>query len=119
MRPETLNLGSEALKSFRDLFDISLRHALINMEEKDLQTGTITGKVKILIDRDVNRETGEMVTFISLKPDVNVKLGINAKAECEEVKGLHLAFDGNGDPIVSKNQISMDEYIRNTDERGA
>ena len=119
MRPETLNLDSEALKSFRDLFDISLRHALINMEEKDLQTGTITGKVKILIDRDVNRETGEMVTFISLKPDVNVKLGINAKAECEEVKGLHLEFDGNGNPIVAENQISMDEYFAEKSQMGA
>ena len=48
-----------------------------------------------------------------------MKLGINAKAECEEVKGLHLEFDGNGNPIVAENQISMDEYIRNTDERGA
>ena len=86
MRPETLNLDSEALKSFRDLFDVSLRHAVTNMEERGLETGTITGKVKISIDRDVNRETGEKVTFISLKPDVSVKLGINEKAECKEVK---------------------------------
>ena len=119
MRPETLNLDSEALRSFRDMFDISLRHALISMKEKDLQTGTITGKVKISIDRDMNRETGEMVTFISLKPDVNVKLGINAKVECEEVKGLHLGFDGNWDPIVAENQISMDEYFAEKSQMGA
>lgn len=119
MRPETLNLDSEALRSFRDMFDISLRHAVTNMEERGLETGTVTGKIQIHIDRDVNRETREMVILIDLKPDVSVKLGINAKAECEEVKGLHLEFDGNGNPIVAENQISMDEYIRNTDERGA
>ena len=119
MRPETLNLDSEALKSFRDLFDVSLRHAVSNMEERGLETGTVTGKIRIHIDRDVNRETGEMVTFISLKPDVNVKLGINAKVECEEVKGLHLGFDGNWDPIVAENQISMDEYFAEKSQMGA
>ena len=108
---ETLSIESEQLKSFRDLFDISLRHMMVNMAEKELQNGTITGKIKIQMERIVNRETGEMQTLIELKPDVSVKLGINGKAECEEIRGLHLAFDKNGDPIVSENQITMDELI--------
>ena len=119
MRPETLNLDSEALRSFRDMFDISLRHAVTNMEERGLETGTVTGKIRIYIDRDVNRETGDMLIRIDLKPDVSVKLGINAKAECEEVKGLHLEFDGNGNPIVAENQISMDEYFAEKSQMGA
>lgn len=109
---EVLSIESEKLKSFRDLFDISLRHMMVNMDEKELQNGTITGKIKIQMERIVNRETGEMQTLIELKPDVSVKLGINGKAECEEIKGLHLAFDRNGDPIVSENQITMDEIMK-------
>ena len=108
---ETLNLESEALESFREMFDLSLRHMMTNMEEKSLQSGTITGKIKIQMERIVDRETGEMQTVIDLKPDVSVKLGIHGKAECMEIKGLHMAFDGNGDPVVSMNQISMDEII--------
>ena len=109
---ESLCINSEQLKSFRDLFDISMRNMLMNMEEKDLQSGTITGKIKITMERIVDRETGEMVTtMIELKPDVSVKLGINGKAECETVRGLHFAIDRNGDPVVSENQISMDELI--------
>jgi len=108
---EILSIESEQLKSFRYLFDISLRHMMVNMAEKELQNGTISGKIKICMERIVNRETGEMQTMIELKPDVSVKLGINGKAECEEIKGLHLAFDRNGDPVVSENQITMDDLI--------
>ncbi len=109
---ENLSIDSEQLESFRNLFDISLRHMMVNMKEKDLQNGTITGKIKIQMERIVNRKTGEIQTLISLKPDVSVTLGINGKAECEEIRGLHLAFDRNGDPIVSENQITMDELMK-------
>lgn len=119
MEPGTLDLNSEVLKTFRNMFDISLRSALINMEEKNLQTGTITGKIKIELERDVNRETGEMVTRIKLKPDVSMKLGINTKTDCEEIKGLCLEFDRNGEPIVGENQITMDEYMRSRENRTA
>lgn len=108
---ENLSIDSEALESFREMFDLSLRHMMVNMEEKSLQSGTITGKIKIQMERIVDRETGEMQTVIDLKPDVSVKLGINGKAECMEIKGLYMAFDRNGDPVVSMNQISMDEII--------
>lgn len=109
---ENLSIDSEQLESFRNLFDISLRHMMVNMKEKELESGTITGKIKIKMERIVNRKTGEIQTMISLKPDVSVKLGINGKAECEEIRGLHLAFDRNGDPIVSENQITMDELMK-------
>ena len=109
---EKLNLDSEQLRSFRDLFDISLRHMLENMEQKSLQSGTITGKIKVSMERIVDRETGEMMTMLSLKPDVSVKLGFNGKAECETIYGLHMVFDRNGDPIVSENQITMDELLK-------
>ena len=109
---ENLSIDSEQLESFRNLFDISLRHMMVNMKEKELESGTITGKIKIQMERIVNRKTGEIQTLISLKPDVSVKLGINGKAECEEIRGLHLAFDRNGDPIVSENQITMDELMK-------
>lgn len=109
---EILNIESEQLKSFRDLFDISLRHMLENMEQKSLQSGTITGKIKVSMERIVDRETGEMMTMLDLKPDVSVKLGSNGKAECAEIRGLFLSFDRNGDPIVSENQITMDELMK-------
>ena len=108
---ESLCINSEQLASFRNQFDISLRHMMVNMDQKELQNGTITGKIKIRMERIVNRETGEMQTMIELEPEVSVKLGINGKAECEKINGLHLAFDRNGDPVVSENQITMDELI--------
>ena len=109
---EILNIESEQLKSFRDLFDISLRHMLENMEQKSLQIGTITGKIKVSMERCVDRQTGEMMNMLNLKPDVSVKMGSNEKAECETIFGLHMVFDRNGDPIVSENQITMDELMK-------
>lgn len=107
-----LNIESDQLRSFRDLFDISLRHMLEKMKQKDLQNGTITGKIKVIMNRTVDRETGEMMTMLNLMPDVSVKLGVNGKAECETIYGLHMVFDRNGDPIVSENQITMDELMK-------
>lgn len=108
---ETLNLDSKTLNGFRQMFDISLRHLMINMEDKDMESGTITGKITIKRETAANRETGEIRTFVHMKPSVSVKLGVNGKADCEEIKGMQMAFDRNGDPIIADEQISMDEII--------
>lgn len=108
---ENLSIESEELTTFRNMFDLSLRNMMVNMKEKDMQNGTITGKIKIQMERVLNRDTGELMTVIHMKPDVSIKLGINGKVECEKINGLHLAFDRNGNPVISENQISMDELL--------
>ena len=111
MEPQVLSLDCEALKGFRYLFDAMLRNMVGKMEEKGLSSGTVTGKVKILLDT-VTDQGGEIRTVMEIKPDVNVKIGETDKAELDKMRGIFLQFDVNGNPVIGTEQVTMDEMIR-------
>ena len=108
MKPQTLNLNSEALNSFRNNFDFALAHMLRQMQEKGLQSGTITGKLKIEMDQYAD-EHGIMHRQLEIAPDVSIKLGYSASMGGDKVRDLELKWNMDKDPIVGTNQISMDE----------
>ena len=47
MEPQELSLDCEALEEFRLTLDVLLRHIVGKMVKKGMDSGTITGKIKI------------------------------------------------------------------------
>lgn len=111
MEPEILSLDGEALEEFKRVFDLVLKRMVVEMEEKDLATGTVTGKIKVEMSRTVDANTGEMRTFVEMKPDVRMKMSEGGGADCNKVQPLQLHFTASGEPVVGTRQERMAEAI--------
>ena len=111
MEPQVLSLDCEALKGFRYMFDAMLRNMVSRMEKKGLSTGTLTGKIKISTEAVADQD-GEIRTMVEIRPDVNMKIDENEKAEMDKVKGIFLKFDVQGNPVIGTEQVTMEEIIR-------
>ena len=111
MEPEILSMDGEALREFKRAFDFILKRMVVEMEEKHLAIGTVTGKIKVEMMRTVDADTGETRTMVEMKPDVKMKMGQSGGAECNKIEPMQLQFDVIGNPIIGTRQEHMAEGI--------
>ena len=116
MEPQQLTLNSDAMTAFRWKMDAAINMVLAQMKEKKLTTGTVTGKIDIVMAEVTDKETGEITTRLEIEPVVNTKIGAKGKFECGLVQGLVMALDKEGIPIVASNQIDIDELLAEKEE---
>lgn len=118
MKPQILDLDSEALEEFRQKFETAIGLLLRNMIRKDILDGEVGGKLKIKLTFGTDKETGEQIVMPEITPDVHIKVGAKAKMECVKRGGMILQTTPCGQPVVASNQITMDELIE-ADRKGA
>ena len=111
MKPHELNLESEIFADFRDALDSAIRHILVHMMEKGLDSGTINGKLDITLRTNVSETTGEVQYLPEIVPDVSMKIGTKAKIDCAKQMGF-LAKRSLHGVVVGTDQVTMDELIR-------
>ena len=117
-KAQRLGLYCEPLDDFRSKLDQLIQMLMLNLTERDLKEGTVTGKIKIVREITQNR-FGMAETRIKLDPSINLKIGASGSAKCTMSNNLMLVYTDDGEPVIGESQISIDEYIRKTDERGA
>ena len=111
MEPQALSLDCEALEEFRLALDVLLRNIVGKMVKKGMDSGDITGKIKIEIETKTTKE-GEIVRNIRLEPKVSTSMTENGESECKK-QNMALKFDHHGMPVIgTDNQISMDEIMQ-------
>lgn len=111
MEPQMLSLDCDALEEFRLQLDTLLRYIVEKMVMKGMDTGSITGKIKIELKTTVT-DDGEVVRTIRLEPKISTSMSETGKSECAK-KDMELKFDHNGLPVIgTDNQISMDEILQ-------
>ena len=118
MQAHVLGLNSETLEEFRQNFDMAIRSLVNNLTERDLETGTVTAKIKITIKKELGGQALP-ATMMKIEPDVGIKIGASGKVKCGEQNGIYLKYDGDGMPIVGDHQMSIDEYIMEREGRSA
>lgn len=87
MKPQILDLESEALAEFRERFNFAMSSLIGNMIEKGLKTGEVGGKIRIEINQVTDQETGELVLMPVIKPDVHMKVGAKGKVRLRDGGG--------------------------------
>ena len=110
MKPQELNLKSEALTEFMIKLEAALKIVPIRMIERKMQAGTVSAKIDFEI-REMPTQDGEILHVIEIKPDVKMKIGSKASFDCDKKGGLFISQDVNGTPIIGSNQISIEELI--------
>ena len=111
MEPQKLSLDCEALDEFRWAMDAELRRMVILLVNKELDSGTLTGKINVEIERAVTQD-GEIIRKIHIRPNVNIKIKADEKLELGKKENIQLVFDAAGMPIVGTDQISMDDLMQ-------
>lgn len=111
MKPHVLTLDSEALEEFRGKLNIALAIMVRSMKEKHLMEGTTTARIKVLLNEEVNEDTGEISWTMRLEPEIDIKIGAKHKLECEQKNNICEKFDEAGRAIIASNQISIDELL--------
>jgi len=109
MKPQRLNLESEALNRFRENLDAALNVMIKRMSEKNLMEGTTTAKLKVLLIPGTDENTGEVFYKMEIEPEIDIKIGAKAKIECPVTAGIFAQFDKDGAVIVASQQISIDD----------
>ena len=74
MKPQELGLNCEALDEFRQSVDTALKILIDRMTEKDMETGTVTAKIKISVHTEM-QDNGNQVRIVKMEPDVGLKIG--------------------------------------------
>ena len=110
MKPQELNLDCELFGDFRQALDDAIRLAMLNMMEKGLNSGTITGKLDITLRTNVSETTGDVQYLPEIVPDVNIKIGTKAKIDCAKQMGFLAKHSLHG-VVVGTDQVTMDELI--------
>lgn len=111
MEPQKLSLDCEALDEFRWAMDAELRRMVVLLENKELDSGTLTGKISVEIERNVTQD-GEIIRRIHIKPNVNIKIKADEKCELMKKDNINLVFDSAGMPVIATDQISMEDVIK-------
>lgn len=109
MKPQRITLNSEALEEFQTNMNYALEMATREMAERKLTSGTVTGKIEITMLDMKDKDTGEIIYRMVLKPDVKMKIGASAKLDCLERGGIIMQQDREGRPMIASEQIGMDE----------
>lgn len=111
MKPQRLNLESEALEEFRQSMDAALEIVTCQLIRKRLKAGTVSAKVNIHISERADDKTGEIFYEMILEPNVSMKIGASDKLKCG-TKAAIMKQDNDGRPIIASEQIGMDELIK-------
>lgn len=114
MKPQELCLGCELFDDFRVALDNAIRIAVMNMMAKNLNSGTVIGKLDITLNQHVNPETGETIYTPEIQPDVSMKIGTKAKIDLAKQMGFLAKRSAEG-VVVGTDQVTMDELIREAD----
>lgn len=115
MKAHVLGLESEVLEEFRQNLDMSIRALVNNLTERQLETGTVSARIKITIRQEMNGQAMPSAVM-KIEPDVGIRIGASGKMKCGEKNGIYLKYDEGGMPVIGDHQINIDEYIR---DRGA
>ena len=115
MKPQELNLGCELFDEFRVALDNAIRIAMENMMAKNLNSGTVIGKLEITLGSHKDQETGEVIYTPEIQPDVNMKIGTKAKIDLPKQMGFLAKRSAEG-IVIGTDQVTMDELIRDDDE---
>ena len=110
MKPQRLNLESEALEEFRQSLSAALEIVTCQLIRRRLNKGTVSAKVAITIEERADDKTGEIYYQMELEPSVNMKVGASDSLKC----GKRLAImkqDNDGRPMIASEQIGMDEIM--------
>ena len=110
MKPQRLNIESEALEEFRQSLNAALEIVTCQLIRRKLEKGTVTAKVAITIEERADQKTGEIYYDMVLEPAVNMKVGASEKLECGK-KSAVMKQDGTGRPMIASAQIGMDELV--------
>lgn len=111
MKPEELSLYAEALAEFRENLDAMIRMLVLNLTEKDLETGTISAKIKVNLKKETD-SIGQQVYVMGIEPEVGIKIGASGKAKMKEKNGIFLRYRQDGTPIIGGKQMEIEAYIR-------
>ena len=110
MKPQRLNIESEALEEFRASLNAALEIVACQLVQRKLKKGTVTAKVGITLDERTDSKTGEIFYDLVLEPTVNMKVGASDKLECGK-KSAVMKPDNTGRPLIASEQIGMDELM--------
>ena len=111
MEPQVLNIDSEPLAEFKNMMNFAIETLIIQLTDKNLKAGEVTGKIKISLEKRADKETGLIYYMPVIEPDVGMKIGAKAKLDCEKKAGMILQKGPGGTPVVATNQITMDEML--------
>lgn len=114
MKPQRLNMESEALEEFRQSLNAALEIVACQLIRRNLTKGTVSAKVAITIEERADEKTGEVYYDMALEPGVSMKIGARDSLKCGTKKAI-MKQDGQGRPLIASEQIGMDELI----EQGA
>ena len=115
MKPQSFDLSSEALEEFREKMDAALAMVVRQLKIKDLPEGTVTGKIKIVLDKAADAN-GEIATQMTLEPEVSINLSARGKIECSRKAGLFTQLDENGNPVIGSCQIDIEDLLNGGNE---
>ena len=110
MKPQRLNIESEALDEFRQSLNAALEIVTCQLVKRKMKTGTVSAKVAITIDERTDQKTGEIFYDMVLQPGVSMKIGTSDKLDCGK-KAAIMKPDGTGRPLIASEQIGMDEIL--------
>lgn len=112
MKPQRLNLESEALEEFRANFDDALERLCEQIVKKKLRRGVVSAKVAITLTEKADKETGEIYYKMEIEPDVKRKLSADYTIPCGRKDGIIMQMDPHGRPTIADEQISMDDLMQ-------
>ena len=110
MKPQELGLNCEALEEFRMSLDTALKILIDRMTEKDMETGTVTAKIKISVHTET-QDNGNPVRIVKMEPDVGLKIGAKGAMKCRQ-QDMFMKFDQDGVAIVGGKQMEIDDYLQ-------
>lgn len=110
MQPQEFTLQSEILDEFRYKLDFALNSICRHMVDKKLPTGTVAAKIKIEMEEQKDKETGEIYYEIEVDPAVDMKIGAKGRFDCDKKKAL-ARQSREGTTWIADNQISMDDLL--------
>lgn len=110
MKPQRLNIESEALEEFRQSLNAALEIVTCQLIRRKLQKGTVSANVGITIRERCDDKTGEIYYEMVLEPKVNMKIGASDSLKCG-TKAAIMKQDAEGRPLIASEQIGMDELI--------
>ena len=119
MTPQELSIGNEIFTDMRIKMDAALNGVISNLIDKDLGSGKVTAKIDISLFKKTDKETGEVYYEPVFEPVVNFNIGGKGKIECSAPVGLIVKKTRCGKNYIGSNQISIDELIKEEEQKGA
>lgn len=115
MRPQRISIESEVLEEFRQNLNTALEIVTCQLARRKLREGTISAKIKIKVQENADKESGEVFFNMELEPDVKMKIGSSDKLECQKQGGIIMQPDNDGRPMIASQQIDMNDLMQESE----